>query len=521
VTRPRYELPVLAAIVVAYLVSFGRSCDDGYVWDDVPEIARSAALERPLADGLRLTQVERSDANLDTPALQLGYDSYRPVAFASEWLDVALWGRDAGALHRTNVALGALAIALAYLAARRWLRSPRALIAVAVFALHPAQIEAVAYLSARADLLAGVFALASLYAALRVADAARGGAAVGWAIAAAVALALAMLSKESAVGVPVAVAAIAWGRAPRRRALALVGALVAVVAGCWLLRGAVVATHASPPYAAALADAAGVLVEDLRVVALPFDLSIARAADHHVALGWLAAAAVLAIAVRARPRPAAPWLGGLVWAVVLVAPSIVAVETLDVVADRYLYAAMFGVGVVIAEALGAAAVRPALRRWAIIAAAGWGALLVVVGWIQVPVWHDMRALYEHAAALAPDSASAQYRVAYLDVEDGRWDLAVPRLEHAIELDPREVSALNNLGVWHLREGRPTLAQLLFARAIASNPAHFRSWLNLGLAEIAQGEREAGCAYVRRSLEILPSYAAAREADAAYCRAHAR
>jgi len=175
----------------------------------------------------------------------------------------------------------------------------------------------------------------------------------------------------------------------------------------------------------------------------------------------------------------------------------------------------------VGEALGAAAVRPALRRWAIIAAAGWGALLVVVGWIQVPVWHDMRALYEHAAALAPDSASAQYRVAYLDVEDGRWDLAVPRLEHAIELDPREVSALNNLGVWHLREGRPTLAQLLFARAIASNPAHFRSWLNLGLAEIAQGEREAGCAYVRRSLEILPSYAAAREADAAYCRAHAR
>ena len=58
------QLALLVAILAAYVVSLGRTADYGYVWDDVPEIARDPSFDRPLAEGIRLTQVERGATEL-------------------------------------------------------------------------------------------------------------------------------------------------------------------------------------------------------------------------------------------------------------------------------------------------------------------------------------------------------------------------------------------------------------------------------------------------------------------------
>ena len=486
----RLELAVLALIVAAYAVSLGRTASYGYVWDDRPEIESNASFDLPLVEGIKLTQTERAAPTLaDLPELQFNYDSYRPLLFASYWADVHLWGRDAGALHRTNVVLGALAILMAYLLARRWLRSPVALVATAVFALHPVQIEAVAYISGRGDLLGALFALAAAYGALRFID----GGHRAWAAAAALAFVCSLASKESLIALPFA---IPFLRTEGRRRWIVAAILLALAVVYLPVRGAIVSTTTRPPYVAGALGLPGVLLEYAKIFVLPFDLSIER--QPHALYAWLGLI-VLPLLVLGRKHP------GVIWAAVLLAPSAIAVRSAGIVADRYAYAPLFGLAIAVSAI--------PWKKPVIAAVAVWGALLVVVGWRQVPVWRDVTTLYGHALDMAPDSASANYRVAVLLGEpDG-----VPLLERAIELDGSYTPALNNLGVHHLQTGEPARAVQLLQRAVAAQPAHFRSWLNLGLAQIATGDRDAGCKSIARALAINPRYDAARREQQQRCR----
>ena len=69
---------ILVAIVAGYGLLCGRAVGYDFVWDDVPEIARAEALDGPLLDALRMTQVDRIDPVLaHTPGVVLAYDSYR------------------------------------------------------------------------------------------------------------------------------------------------------------------------------------------------------------------------------------------------------------------------------------------------------------------------------------------------------------------------------------------------------------------------------------------------------------
>jgi hypothetical protein len=500
-------LASVAVVLAVYLASFVRTADYGWVWDDVPEIALDRSFDGPLASGMSLTQIERSAPALaDLPQLQFGYDSYRPLLYASLWLDIRLWGRSPGALHGSNVFLGAVVLLLVYLVAHRLVGS-RAVVVMAIFALHPIQIETVAYISARGDLLASGFVLAATYACLRAREH------VGWMIAATLLFAASLFSKESYILLPLAVAGLAL---TRRTPWMCVVSMLVVIGVYALVRSLVVTTTSSPAYVDALVAAPGILLQYLRIVLLPFDLSIERLPDdRYTVAGWLTAALAFAgIALVILRRKQLPeWvripLIGAGWTIALLGPSLVVIATMHVVADRYFYAPMFGAAiaaVVLLDRL--VTIYPRLARPLVAAIVVWGAMVMVVGWRQVTVWHDVSSLYRHAAELAPDSSRAQYRVAYLDIQRERWDLAVPRLEHAIELDGANAPALNNLGVYLMRKGRFADAEVLLAKAVTVNPARFNSWLNLGISQIQGGNRSAGCASIARALSINPSFAEA-------------
>ncbi|MBL9015560.1 MAG: tetratricopeptide repeat protein [Myxococcales bacterium] len=539
-TRGR-ELAVLAVIALSFAISLGRATSYAFVWDDVKELETNAAFDRPLLEGLSLTQTERTDPELTTlSTIELAYDSYRPLLFASFWIDIQLFGRSAGALHAVNLALGLVGIALAYLVLRRWLAPPRALIATAVFALHPVQIEAVAYISARGDLLAGVLALACVLACLRAIarprsagprSGAEGGAEVIdaerpalWVGLAALAFAASLLAKEAYLALPVAIAALAWQRDRLRARWWVPASLALVIVAYLVLRAAMVTSTTGGAISAALAALPGILLQYLRIVVLPFDLSTERLLDGaYTVPGWLVAAAALALIVwlgtraspSARRGPAGPGLAkpavaGLVWFGALLAPSAIAIASQRVVADRYAYLAVLGLAA--AGVWGAAeliAARPRLRVPLVAVGALWGALLLVVGWRQVPVWTDNATLYTNAAAMAPASSSAQYRLGVLETQRGRWPEAIAQFEAALALDERNVLAWNNLGVGRLRTGDPAGAAAALTRAVELAPAHFRAFYNLGLAKLALGDSAGGCAAIRRALAINPTYQPAR------------
>ena len=93
---------------------------------------------------------------------------------------------------------------------------PGALLATAIFALHPLQVETVAYVSGRGDLLAGLFALLAVASALRFeqeADRKRRGA---WLFVGTACLLASLLCKEAYIGLPIALAGVALARGKLR-----------------------------------------------------------------------------------------------------------------------------------------------------------------------------------------------------------------------------------------------------------------------------------------------------------------
>jgi tetratricopeptide (TPR) repeat protein len=381
------------------------------------------------------------------------------------------------------------------------------------------QVESIAYISARGDLLAGLLAIAATLAALRAAEERDGRAGRrAWALVAALAFAAAVFTKESVIGAPLAIAGILWSKQQLRAGRVTLLALGVVIVLYFIVRSLATVPTTGGALGAAILQLPGVCLEYLRIAFLPFDLSTERV--HHTGLavvGWVAAVALVGGAIYARRRyPVA--IAGAIWFVALLGPASVAVTSSGVAADRYLYAPLVGLAIAI-TAIGAAIVDawPRFRRPLQAVLAAWGALLVVVTFLQVPVWRSNETLYQHAVAMSPDSSNAFYRLGYLAAAADDWDRAIPLLERAIELDPNNQRALNNLGVGLLRTGRAADAESVLGRAVAVNPASFRGWLNLGLARLAVGKQADGCSAVSRALEINPSYAPAVQTQRARCR----
>ena len=137
--------------------------------------------------------------------------TYRPLALATLAVDWQLWHARAAGYHATNVLLHVLATLALFLALTRSsaTRAPPARLAL-LFALHPANAEAVAWINGRSEMLA--LGCGALALSRRACDAAMARLAV--------ALLAAMLGKETGVVfVPLAVALAAGGRArgARRR----------------------------------------------------------------------------------------------------------------------------------------------------------------------------------------------------------------------------------------------------------------------------------------------------------------
>ena len=208
-----YQIVALCAVVVYIGALWNR-----FAVDDLPII-----VQNPLVT--HVSGLWRAFAAPYWPP-DLGGHMYRPLVIASFAFDYLLDGKPW--FHAVNLLWhAAVAVAVAALA-RRWSDDATALVAGLLFAVHPVHVEAVASVVGRAELMAALFTVLAVYAAL-VRES------VGWCAAT---LALGLLSKENAAVAP---GLIAWGwmlglapRPDRRR--------IALFVASWVLVGAVYAT---------------------------------------------------------------------------------------------------------------------------------------------------------------------------------------------------------------------------------------------------------------------------------------
>ncbi len=472
---------VMAAPAAAALVAFAPALRGGFVHDDVPQIVGN-----PLVRHLGfLPQLWSTGVWAGAGS---GSSFFRPVFTTSIALDVAAFGSSPVALHATQLALAALAAALlARLAWRVEGDAGLALAAGLLFAVHPVNAEAAAWISARPDLLAAIFlllALASHGAALRARAPAP---TLRWTVASGLCVFLALCSKESALGgVPTLLALERASGAPLRPAalasrwapIAAAGLAAAALRTRALggLSGGI--TGAVDP--AALAGAAG--QGALRLV-WPAGLSISPLAPTpgDVALGGalaFAGAAGLALAWARRARLLVPltlFLGTL-------ALGALGAARIGEMADRYLLlpsAAGAWLAARAGRALPAASRKPALA-------------VVVLGFAALAsrhtrVFESDERLWSDAFRSNPASVRAALNLATARIEAGNPRAALPLLDHAALLSPDDPQVTLNRAVAAEALGDSAEARRLLAGLVAAEPGYWAAQLRLGHLALERGD----------------------------------
>ena len=494
-----FVLAVFALTVLAYFPAVRA----GFVWDDdahvtAPELRSLPGLGRIWSE-VGATQ------------------QYYPLLHSVFWLEHRLWGDAPLGYHLVNIVLHAGAACLFALTLHR-LGVPAARLAALLFALHPVQVESVAWISEQKNTLSLVLYLSAALAFLRF-DATRARSAYVFASALFFA---ALLTKTITATLPAALLVGLWwqrGRLSwRRDVLPLTSWLVAGVGAglftAWIEQkviGAEGASYALTPLQRSLL-ATRVLWFYLGKLAWPSGLSFVYprwAIDPGNPLLWCAAAGVVALGFALwilRRRSRAPLAVALVFAGSLlpvlgflnVYPFIY-----SFVADHFQYLASLG-----PIALGAAGLShlgARLPAWS----RGAGAVVLVAA-LGVLTWHQSRnyrtpeTLYRATLRLNPACWMACNNLGKeLMAEKARLPEAIACLEEALRLRPDYAEAENNLGLALNQAGRPRDAIPHLAAAIRLKPDSYRTHNNLGIALASSGQAEAALAAFARAAALNP------------------
>ena len=138
---------LLAALTIFV---YRPSWNGGFLWDDDDYITHNELLTAP--DGLR-----RIWFSLDSPS------QYFPLVYTTFRLEHALWGMNPTGYHWINLVLHVANALLVWRVLAR-LNVPGSWLAGAIFALHPVQVESVAWITERKNVLMGFFFLLTLLA---------------------------------------------------------------------------------------------------------------------------------------------------------------------------------------------------------------------------------------------------------------------------------------------------------------------------------------------------------------------
>lgn len=207
--RVRWQWLIPVGLFILAIVVFANTFNHGmmYSWDDNRYLR-----ENHLLRDFSITGV----VNIFT---QYYFAAYIPVTIFSYWIEYNIWGLDPSGYHVVNVLIHALNGVLAYLLIerliqKRWI----ALFASILFIVHPTQVESVAWIAERKNLLAMLFMLLSFLAHIRSAEP---GAKARWSALTWFLFALAVLSKPTVVGVPALFGLydLFWAKMPLKRAI--------------------------------------------------------------------------------------------------------------------------------------------------------------------------------------------------------------------------------------------------------------------------------------------------------------
>jgi Flp pilus assembly protein TadD len=479
--------------------------------------------------------------------------NWHPLTWLSHSLDIEVFGLNAGMHHAVNVLFHLINSILAFIVFRRMTgREWESLIVAALFAVHPAHVESVAWIAERKDVLSTMFWLLAMLAYVNWIRRSRRGEQekkrrgekgdieafeerIGasdkssWSLAPLlsfsyvlliVLIALGLMAKPMLVTLPfVLLLCDFWPLHRLSRYRDLVGLVAEKLplfalsaASCvitFLAQHSVGAVESLDylPISMRLSNAVVSYAKYIVIMFYPADLAVYYPYDRTFQPLVLATSAILLIAITAlctwqlRRRPFL--LMGWLWYLGTLVPVIGVLQVgSQSLADRYTYVPYFGLFVMLAwgttslvrsNKFGVRAVRVAFVV----------AILILTGLSirQVSYWRDNETLYRHALAVTTGNFVIAHNLCHHLMLSDRLDEAEPYCRQAIEIRPTYNEPYNTLGIIEFKRGNFVEAERDFQDSIDNSPGYVYAYTNLAKAQSRQGKAAEAEESLRRAVEL--------------------
>jgi tetratricopeptide (TPR) repeat protein len=503
---------VLAAVTI---VVYRPAWNGGFLWDDDDYIINNELLTAP--DGLR-----RIWFSLDSPS------QYFPLVYTTFRIEHALWGLNPTGYHWVNLVLH-VANALLVWALLARLKVPGAWLAGAIFALHPVQVESVAWITERKNVLMGFFFLLTLLAWTAFLNEKTRRASLFYALALILYL-LALSAKTTACTLPAALFLILWLQNKPiswKRILQIIPFLVLGLAmgalAMWWERYHQGTSHAVFTF---LTPTERVLVASRAVwfylskLVWPSQLTFIYprwdiAPTHFLNYVWVLAGLILCVGIYFLRR----YVGrsvevAVAFFIATLSPVLgfIMLYTFryTFVADHYQYLACIG-PVALASA-GLVNLADTLKNGRILvlsAALCVLALFATLTWRQAAMYGDIETLWRTTFARNPGCWMAHNNLGIALFEKGRLDEAIAHYRTTLQMQPDFWDADYNLGSALLGKGEVDEAILYCDKAVAKQPNDPDAQVALANALLQKKRIDDAIVHYQKAAAIRPDYFLAR------------
>jgi hypothetical protein len=235
--------------------------------------------------------------------------------------------------------------------------------------------------------------------------------------------------------------------------------------------------------------------------------------DPQACLAVAALVGVCIVAFRLRRRAPVEAFG-LLWFLVVLAPSSSVVPLAEGMAEHRVYLASAGIFIAFSSLVSRWLVAPraasrALRAGSVAALGALITVLCVLTVMRNRVWADAVSLWTESTVHAEGMWEPHYALADSLREAGNCAAAIPEYRTVVALRPAHRDAYTNLGICLAQAGQLEEAERVLHHVLEIDPAFVRGYTNLGALALVQGDAEAARDFYREAVAQSPDNVLAR------------
>lgn len=447
---------------------------------------------------------------------------YIPITIVSLQINALMGGVQPGIYHATDILLHAFNVFLVYRIFHTLTRHKiGSFFGALLFAVHPMNVEAIAWASSRKDLLPATFALLSVRFYLQYLEE---GISFLWSVAMFI---VGVFSKVSIVTLPFVLILLDYAKGRRLDKAMIREKLWFIVPACFiaaisLLGGKQVTTGLDPITLVALGARA--TVHYVLLFLWPTNLSASTYVHEPLQLAnvafigsiivfllfWLVFGMLL---VRRKEHPLTLCIG---WFLLLVLPSFAAIQKGGLLyygSDKYAYLPSVGLALLVSiitayvwEKWTRMRIATLMICFCIIAS------LIVKTVRQIPVWRSSETLYTYVLRHSPNDPLALTNLAQLRYEEGKIDEALALYTYMFTHEPEVLIAHTNAAMIHLERGEEAealaiyraLPDVLPVRTVRADSRVRSLIIRTSDQILALGDRDGADHLLQSALSISPS-----------------